>query len=161
MSQIKQSNNHDYQCLLTKARLSPLYRITCTNRLCLIFKYVKGLRYIPEQFLHFESQRTVVVRRSARLSNNSYTLIIPSVTRDRCQKSTIYISSQLWNVLSDDIINLEYANFRNRVRRNDIFNLLCDKNVVKIINVQLAIHKYCIDCKFCNLSVFLVNRRQT
>ena len=129
--------NHDYQSLLTKARLSPLYRVTCTNRLCLMFKYVKGLRYIPEQFLPFESQRNVVVRRSTRLAvtNNSYTLIIPTVTRDRSQKSVIYIGSQLWNAISDDIINLEYANFRRRVRRNDIFNLLCDKNLVKIINV--------------------------
>ena len=74
-----------------------------------------------------------------------FTLIIPFLNRDRCQKSTINICSQLWNVLSDDIISLEYANFRKRVRRNDIFNLLCDKNLVKIINVySLSYYVYII-----------------
>ena len=127
--------NHNYQSLLTKAHLCPLYRITCTNRLCLIYKYVNCMRYIPEQFICFEAQN-VNVRRSARLaSNNSRTLTIPFVHRDRCQKSTIILCSQLWNVLPDNVINLEFTQFRRRIRRPDIFKLLCDKNVVQMIHV--------------------------
>ena len=61
-------------------------------------------------------------------------LSIPFVSR-RCKKSFIVLSSKLWNSLTDDIINLPFDQFRKRIRKNDIFQVMRDNNVIEIVQV--------------------------
>ena len=62
-------------------------------------------------------------------------LLFPFVSRDRCKKSFIVLSSKLWNSLTDDIINLPFDQFRKRIRKNDIFQVMRDNNVIEIVQV--------------------------
>ncbi len=113
--------------------LGPIYRFACCSRLCLIYKYVNNMRFIPEQFIMY--QTNVVTRRSVRNVTNNRMIIIPFVSRDRCQKSVIILSSRIWNVLDNDIINLQYDQYRREIRKNRVFNYLCDKNVAEVLRM--------------------------
>ena len=62
-------------------------------------------------------------------------IVIPFVTRDRCQKSILILCSKLWNALSDDIVTLEFEQFRRKVYKNNLFQYLCDSNIVEILHV--------------------------
>ena len=45
------------------------------------------------------------------------------------------VSSKLWNCLNDDVINLEFNKFRVRIQKNDIFQLLCERNVIEVLHI--------------------------
>ena len=128
------SFNTNYASLLSKARIRPIYHTTYVNRLCLLYKYVNGIRFLPQELIIYETNNTRV-RRSVRNVTNNRQLVIPFVDRERCQKSFIIIGSKLWNCLSDDVLSLEYNKFRRKVNKSDVLQLLCDRNVLEILVV--------------------------
>ena len=75
----------DYNCLLSKAHIRPVYRTTCINRLCLIYKYVNSVRFLPQELITFVANDNA--RRSARNVTNNRMICIPFVDREKGVKN--------------------------------------------------------------------------
>ena len=98
-----------------------------------MYKYVNSIRFLPPELLTFQSDQSV--RRSARNVNNNRSIVIPFTNRERCKNSAFNCCAQVWNAISDEIIVLNFAQFRLAVRKNVFFNNLCDRGIVERIVV--------------------------
>ena len=101
-----------YETLLSQLGWFSIEQMVSQRRLILLYKYHHGLRYLPENVIE---PKTVIVN-TRRNMNNSNQYKIPIVTRDRCSKTCIIQSISSWNVLSDNLIDMELSRFKKAVR---------------------------------------------
>ena len=111
--------------MLRELKWKKITKFLLYSGLCLMYKYVYGLRILPDTCIIFE--RDTVLRRSNRLSNG-YNLVLKQFSHQRSLSSFLYYFGNVWNSISRDIVEMPYLQFRCAIKRTDfranVYNVL-------------------------------------
>ena len=96
-------------------------RVVLERRCLLMYRYVHNLRHLPEGFIVYRS--TSNNRRSVR-SNHSLALSLPAYHNGpNCNsKSFLFITTNIWNALTEEIVNVNVDVFSKFVKSRNFVN---------------------------------------
>ena len=92
-----------YSEMLSNLKWKSIVRTVCERRCITFYKYVHGLRFLPSEYIVVQSSV-----RTTRQSNSNHSLVVsvPCTKLTRTTKTCLYISSCIWNRLSESVINV-------------------------------------------------------
>lgn len=102
-----------YDTLLSTAKMRAIYHTVFIRRLCLFYKYVNGLRFIPSCCINFV--RDSNKRRSSRLSHFYLVDLSQYGTYVRCKSCFLYLCSRAFNCLPFDVVSVPFTKFKRKL----------------------------------------------